>query len=115
MPERALTKLLTQMKQDLMLKLAYLKYLKVSAKFCQPCECPRKRVHTYCQTAHIIRNQRIYCDKCGGQYNLFIKEERVCSSKFVALLVKYFLFTLLLIAVTTGFLMLDGYLKMMHA
>ena len=56
MPERALTKLLTQMKQDLMLKLAYLKYLKVSAKFCQPCECPRKRVHTYCQTAHIIRN-----------------------------------------------------------
>ena len=58
---------------------------------------------------------RIYCDKCGGQFNLFIKEERVCSSKFVALLVKYFLFTLLLIAMTMGFLMLDGYLKMKHA
>ena len=103
------------MKQDLQAKQAYLKYLKVSAKFCQPCECPRKKVHTYCQTAHIIKNQRIYCDKCYGQYNLFIKEERVCSSKFVALLVKYFLFTLLLIVVTTGFLMLDGYLKMLHA
>jgi len=46
---------------------------------------------------------------------LFIKEERVCSSKFIALLVKYFLFTLLLIAVTSGFLILDGYLKMRHA
>ena len=110
-----MTKLNTQMKQDLLAKLAYLKYLKVSAKFCQPCECPRKKVHTYCQTAQIIRNQRIYCEKCGGQYNLFIKEERVCSSKFVSLLVKYFLFTLLLIVVTSGFLVLDGYLKMRYA
>ena len=39
----------------------------------------------------------------------------MCSSKFVALLIKYFLFTLLLIAVTLGFLMLDGYLKMRYA
>ncbi len=46
---------------------------------------------------------------------MFIKEERVCSSKFVALLIKYFLFTLLLIAVTSGFLVLDGYLKMLYA
>ena len=46
---------------------------------------------------------------------MFIKEERVCSSKFIALLVKYFFFTLLLIAVTSGFLILDGYLKMKHA
>lgn len=103
------------MKQDLMLKLSYLKYLKVSAKFCQPCECPHKKVHVYCQTAQIIRSQRIYCEKCAGQYNLYIKEERVCSSKFVALLVKYFLFTLLLLTVTAAFLMLDGYLKMRHA
>ena len=46
---------------------------------------------------------------------MFIKEERVCSSKFISLLVKYFLFTLLLIAVTSAFLVLDGYLKMRHA
>jgi len=39
----------------------------------------------------------------------------VCSSKFIALLIKYFLFTLLLISVTTGFLILDGFLKMRHA
>ena len=46
---------------------------------------------------------------------MFIKEERVCSSKFITLLLKYFLLTLLLIVVTTGFLVLDGYLKMRHA
>ena len=39
----------------------------------------------------------------------------MCSSKFISLLVKYFLFTLLLIAVTSGFLILDGYLKVRHA
>lgn len=56
LPERTLTKLLTQMKIDLQAKLSYFKFLKVSAKFCQPCECPRKNVHTYCQTAQIIIN-----------------------------------------------------------
>ena len=66
LPDRSLTKLNSQMKQDLESQQAYLKYLKVSAKFCQPCECPRKRVHTYCQTAQIILNQRIYCEKCAG-------------------------------------------------
>ena len=44
-----------------------------------------------------------------------IKEERVCSSKFIYLLVKYFALTLLLIAITAGLLILDGYLKNLHA
>ena len=92
-----------------------MKYIKVSARFCQPCQCPRKKVHVYCQTAQIIISQRIYCEKCGGQYNFLIKEERVCSSKFIYLLVKYFALTLLLIAITAGLLILDGYLKNLHA
>lgn len=46
---------------------------------------------------------------------MYIKSERVFSSKFVALLLKYFLFTLILIVVTTGFLVLDGYLKCQFA
>lgn len=66
LPERSLTKLLTQMRQDLAQKAVYLKYLKISAKFCQPCECKNRRVHTYCVTAQVIRSQRIYCEKCGG-------------------------------------------------
>ena len=44
-----------------------------------------------------------------------IKEERVCSSKFIYLLVKYFALTLLLINFTAGLLILDGYLKNIHA
>ena len=115
MPERQFTKLLTQMKRDLEAKMSYLKYIKVSARFCQPCQCPRKKVHVYCQTAQIIISQRIYCEKCGGQYNFLIKEERVCSSKFIYLLVKYFALTLLLIAITAGLLIIDGYLKYMFA
>ena len=103
------------MKSDLQSKMAYLKYLRVSAKFCEPCDCPRRRVHKYCQTAQIIKNQRIYCEKCAAQYNLFIKEERVCSGKLISLLFKYLFFTLLLILATAGILVLDGYLKTRHA
>lgn len=46
---------------------------------------------------------------------MYIKEERICSSKFVQLLIKYFFFTLLLICLTAGILILDGYLKTIHA
>ena len=72
-------------------------------------------MHKYCQTAQIIKNQRIYCEKCGAQYNLFIKEERVCSTKLIALLFKYLFFTLLLILATAAILVLDGYLKTQYA
>lgn len=49
LPERSLTKLTLKMKQDLLdKKLNYLKYLRVSAKFCDPCQCARRKVHTYC-------------------------------------------------------------------
>ena len=51
LPDRQLTKLTLQMKNDLVNKLAYLKYLRINGRFCEPCDCPKKRVHTYCQTA----------------------------------------------------------------
>ena len=38
-PERSLTELLLKMKQDVKEKLMYLKYLRVSGKFCEPCDC----------------------------------------------------------------------------
>ena len=57
LPERVLTKLLQDLKTDMEAKANYLKYLKISAKFIKPCLCnERKRVHSYCQTALIIRN-----------------------------------------------------------
>ena len=46
---------------------------------------------------------------------MYINEERVCSSKLVGLLTKYFFFTVLLVIATAGILILDGYLKSQHA
>ncbi len=104
------------MKQDLLQsRLSYLKYLRVSAKFIDPCQCPRRKVHTYCQTAQIIMNQRIYCDRCGSHFNLFIKEETLCNSKLIQRLIQYFFLILLLVSVNTGFLILDGFMKTRHA
>jgi len=65
LPERALTSLLREMKEDLENKRNYLKTLRVSAKFIQPCSCKNQDVHTYCMTALIIHKKRIYCEKCG--------------------------------------------------
>ena len=46
---------------------------------------------------------------------MFIKEENICSAKFVSLIVKYLLYTVLLIGATAAILILDGYLKTLHA
>ena len=74
LPERSLTKLLSDLKADMEAKVSYLQYLKISAKFIEPCSCvERLKVHTYCLTASIIREEKIYCAKCGDAYNLFIK------------------------------------------
>ena len=73
LPYRALTQLLSDLKEDMEAKANYLKYLKISAKFINPCGCASNMVHSYCMTARIIRSQRIYCTKCGSAYNLFIK------------------------------------------
>ena len=83
MPERALTKLLQDMKEDLENKSNYLKTLRVSAKFIEPCSCKDRDVHTYCMTALIIHKKRIYCDKCGKYYKLFVKQEKLCSGSLL--------------------------------
>lgn len=55
LPERALTKLLADLKSDMEAKANYLKYLKISAKFLHPCSCKQRLEHSYCLTALIIR------------------------------------------------------------
>ena len=72
-------------------------------------------VHSYCQTARIIREMRIYCDKCGDAFNLFIKQEKMCSGRLISLLTKYFLFLLAMFAAAAIFLILDAYLKTRQA
>ena len=53
-PERAMPKLLIEMKRGLLSKANYLKYLKISNKWVSPCNCVVKEkkkpimVHAYC-------------------------------------------------------------------
>ena len=96
-------------------KANYLKYLKISAKFINPCGCPSNQVHSYCMTAKIIRSQRIFCQRCGTAYNLFIKQEKMCSGKLLSLLFKYFLFLMIMFITAASFLILDAYLKTREA
>ena len=111
LPERALTKFLQDLKTDMEAKANYLKFIKISAKFIKPCLCERKLVHSYCQTALLIRNEKIYCERCGEAFNLFIMKEKKCSSKLVALLAKYFLFLLIMLVCAALFLITDAFLK----
>ena len=71
-------------------------------------------VHSYCLTARIILDQRIYCEKCHFQYNLFIKQEQICSGNLLILVAKYFLFMFILVSFSVMFLVSDGILKTMH-
>lgn len=73
LPERSLTPLLQEMRRDLDTNKMYFKYIKVTNKFIKPCACKRKEVHSYCMTASVIRNQRIYCEKCKSYYSIYIQ------------------------------------------
>ena len=106
------------MKQGLEQKAVYLKYLKISPKWVVPCNCVDRvynnkpyRVHAYCATAKIILSQRIFCEKCHFQYNLFIKEEQICSGRLLTLFIKYVIFMILLTGFAAAFLIFDAYLK----
>ena len=110
LPDRVLTPLLRDLKQDMENKASYLRYLKVSAKHCQPCSCIGD-LHQYCITAQVIRSRRIYCNRCGEAFNLVVKREKACTGKFMTLLIKYFLLTLCMVGCAVGYLMLDAYVK----
>lgn len=96
-------------------KAEYLKYLKISARFINPCLCKNIDVHSYCQTASIIRSKIIYCKRCREAYDLFIKQEKMCSGKLLSLLFKYFLFLMIMFFFAALFLVLDAYLKTIEA
>ena len=66
-------------------------------------------------TALIIRSQKIICDKCGKNYNMYIKEERFCSNKIFQLLIKYIMIFVVTTGIMIGFLVLDSFIKTRHA
>ena len=102
------------MKRGRKTKGAYLKYLKYSQRFIQPCKCNRQ-VHAYCLTARIIRDQKIYCPRCSSKYNLWIKEEAICSSKLLGVIMKYLVLLVIFLFAGTCFLITDAYFKCKQA
>ena len=99
------------LKKDMYQECEYLKFLHISTKYVRPCKCSDFNVHSYCMTAKIIKNQRIYCDSCQQFFKLFIKQENICTGKFVQTLAKYLCLFIILIFFTALFLVLDSYLK----
>ena len=110
LPERSLTKLLLLLKEDMQKKAAYLKYLKVSAKFIEACDCEEK-VHAYCLTAQVTRSQKIQCEVCKQPFRYFIKKEKVCNAKLTKLVFGYISAFLLAILLLVALIIIDGWLK----
>ena len=101
------------MKEDMEKKAPYLKYLKVSSKFIDACNC-LDQVHSYCLSALVTRRKKIYCQTCYEPYKYYIKEEKVCNSKLFKIIAIYLVVFLVSIITTTGLMIFDGYLKYNH-
>ena len=115
-----MTPLLRQLKQKFTARSSCLKYIKISNKWVSPCNCQTSqkkyiKVHAYCLTARIVMNQYIFCDKCCQQYNLYIKEEAICSNKLLQLITKYIGVLSLMILFAGVFITCDALLKLSHA
>ena len=66
-------------------------------------------------TANDIRNNSIYCKQCDMAYEIFVKKEKLCNGKMMRLLFTYFIFVLSIVIMSALVLILDAYLKVLHA
>ena len=108
------------MKVKFQQKSSILKYIKISNKWVSPCHClanGRKpfQVHAYCLTAWIIIDQSIACDTCQFQYNLYIREEAICSGKLFTIIIQYIIVLLVILIFGILFLTADTIMKIEHA
>ena len=62
-----------------------------------------------------MMTRKIYCKKCLAHYNVFIRQEAICSQRFLSKLAQYIFLVFLLLILTGAMLVLDGYLKVQHA
>lgn len=102
------------LKEDMRKRAAYLKYLKVSTKFIESCECPEP-VHSYCLSALVTRTRKIQCNNCNEPFNYFIKKEKICNAKLLKLIIGYLLVFGIAMICTAGLIILDGWMKYKHA
>lgn len=68
-------------------------------------------VHSYCATAYVLRNQRIYCNTCYGYYHLFVQSDRIFSAQYLNSLLHLFSFYVMIVGAAYGLWCLDLYLK----
>lgn len=106
--------MLISLKEDMLKKAAYLKYLKVSTKFIQACECS-KPVHSYCLSALVTRTKKIRCTNCNQPFRYFIKKEKICNAKLLKLIIGYLVVFFFAMIATVGLIILDGWMKFRHA
>ena len=92
----------------------YLKYLHCSSKFIQPCNCGHL-VHSYCMTAIVIQNRKIYCPVCEKHYNFSIKREQGLLSALVGVMAHYMAILISVFGCCFLFILMDGYMKHKHA
>ena len=92
----------------------YLKYLNCSSKFIKPCNC-EIYVHSYCQTAKIIQDRKIYCQGCECHYNFSIKREQGLISALASVMAHYSILLFAIFGSCCLFILSDCYLKHKHA
>ena len=66
-------------------------------------------------TASIIHKKRIYCEKCGNYFKLFVKQEKLCSGQLLTLICNYVAVLVFTFGCILGILIFDSYLKTLHA
>lgn len=110
-PDRTLCQFLRNLKQDFLNKRQYLKFIKITSKFIQICKCSQKICHSYCATAHVLRNQRIYCIDCFHYFRLYVRSERIFSTFYTSRVIRMLVLFIFNAVIIYGVYELDRYLK----
>jgi hypothetical protein len=111
MQERFLPPFLKNLKQDYLNNKLYIKYLKITSKLINVCDCEWKKCHSYCATAFVLRTQKIYCRDCYTYFYLYVKSSRLFTGELLTDIVLYLIRFVLLIGVIYGVFVVDRLLK----
>ena len=63
--ERYLPPFLYRLKQAYLSNEGYLKYLRINTRLVNACNCEHKIAHSYCITASLLIDHKIYCSDCN--------------------------------------------------
>ena len=112
--EKYLPPFLKRLKQAYLENERYLKYLRINSKLIRACDCEQQICHSYCITALMLMQKKIYCPHCGHYYLLYLKSEKLISSELIENMAKQLLIYLILAMAIYGVYLLDIYMKDRH-